>query len=254
MNTTRWIRHFEKNSRNRREPDWQAPMRLAGKPLVALRKSLQQFQLGDGGGPASLIAWNRGRLLADQDMAALVGHWFREEREHSRLLGSALVRFGAEPIRGHWSFGLFCGLRKWLGVGFELHALLGTEIVSHVYYKMLRRHSPDPALRQMCALIIRDETGHIAFHKERLAEDAAAHGKSFGPLWAAAFRLRNLAAGTVLWMNHRPAVTAFGGTDAGFYRWIWRDTSAFIRALRRERARIGAAGRQTAAEPRRAAA
>src|SRR5688500_11516184 len=59
MNIARWIRHFERNGSNRPEPDWHAPLKLAGKPLSKLRKSIQQFQLGDGGGPAYLIAWNR---------------------------------------------------------------------------------------------------------------------------------------------------------------------------------------------------
>lgn len=41
-------------------------------------------------------------------------------------------------------------------------------------------------------------------------------------------------AGTVLWVNHRGALLALGATDAEFYRWIWRDTNLFIRALRRQ--------------------
>lgn len=40
-------------------------------------------------------------------------------------------------------------MRRFLGVSFELQALLGTEIVSHGYYKMLRKHSGDPALSKM---------------------------------------------------------------------------------------------------------
>lgn len=228
----KWLRHFEQNGRNRTEPDWEAPLNLSGRPLALLRRSIQQFQLGDGGGPAYLIAWDRRGYLADPDVKRLVDLWFKEEREHSRLLGGMLQRLGGQPITGHWSFSLFCGVRRLLGVQFELCALLCTEIVSHVYYKMLRRHGSDTALQQMCRLIIRDEAGHIAFHRSRLSQ--AAEGHSYGALWATIFRLRALAAGSVLWMNHRGAVRALGGTDAEFYRWIWRDVSAFIRGLRRD--------------------
>jgi len=234
MNIHRWVKHFEINGSNRREPDWGSPMDLKGKALEKLRKSIQQFQLGDGGGPAYLIAWNRGTVLADPKMKRLVDLWFKEEREHSRLLGEMLRRLGGEPIKSHWSFALFCGLRKFLGVRFELHALLGTEIVSHVYYKMLRKHGADPALRGMCQLIIRDEAGHIAFHSDRLAAEHLQHGRQPGGLWAALFRLRAVLAGTVLWVNHRGALLALGANDAEFYQWIWRDTNAFIRSLRRK--------------------
>jgi hypothetical protein len=140
MNIQRWVNHFEMNGSNRREPDWDAPLELNGSVLEKLRKSIQQFQLGDGGGPAYLIAWNRGTVLADPNMKRLVDLWFKEEREHSRLLGEMPKRLGGKPTQSHWSFELFCGLRKFLGVRFELHALLGTEIVSHVYYSKGCRH------------------------------------------------------------------------------------------------------------------
>lgn len=209
-------------------------MDIGGKALKKLRKSIQQFQLGDGGGPAYLIAWNRELVLSADQMRSLVDLWFKEEREHSRLLGDALRRLGEEPIQSHWSFSLFCGLRKYLGVQFELYALLLTEIVSHVYYKMMRRHCPDPAIRQMCNLIVRDEAGHIAFHRDRLLCESTGHRKSYGFVWECLFRARGIMAGTVLWINHRNALKSFGATDAEFYRRIWRDMGIFIRTLRAE--------------------
>ncbi|MEO5917161.1 MAG: ferritin-like domain-containing protein [Luteolibacter sp.] len=232
MNYEKWVRHFDRNSKNRPEPDWDAPLKLTGRMLKKLTCSIQQFQLGDGGGPAYLIAWNRDRYLSDPAVKRVIDLWFNEEKEHSRLLGGMLRRLGAEEIQSHWSFSLFCGVRRFLGVRFELQALLGTEIVSNVYYKMLRKHGEDAALRGMCDLIISDETGHISFHRSRLADEGG-RGK-FGARWSALFRLRALAAGTVLWVNHRGALVALGGNDAEFYRWIWRDTDAFINRLRRE--------------------
>ncbi len=238
MNHQHWIDHFHRNALQRPEPDWQAPIRLHGAALRKLVKSLQQFQLGDGGGPACLIAWNRDRLLdTNAELKTLVDLWFTEEKEHSRLLGDALKRFGTPEIRSHWSFSLFCGVRKALGVRFELYALLLTEIVSHVYYKMLREHIDDEAVRGMCALIIRDEAGHIAFHRARLADEGLREGRRYGGFWALQFRLRGLAAGTVLWINHRGALRAAGASDAEFYRGIRRGMSGFIRGLREDLAR-----------------
>ncbi|BCU78440.1 ferritin-like domain-containing protein [Luteolibacter sp. LG18] len=233
MNIDHWISHFRRNGIERPEPDWEAPLDLQGKRLAKLTRSIQQFQLGDGGGPAYLIAWNRESLLAsDPGIRTLVDLWFKEEVEHSRLLGVMLARLGGKPIESHWSFGLFCGLRRWLGVSFELYALLLTEIVSHVYYKMLHRHGGDEALRGMCRLIIRDEAGHIAFHRARLTSEALQHGRNYGKLWEGLFLLRGLAAGTVLWVNHRGALRALGATDRAFYETIWRDMGKFIIGLR----------------------
>ncbi|MEM1084809.1 MAG: ferritin-like domain-containing protein [Verrucomicrobiota bacterium] len=235
MNNTHWIRHFTRNQLRRPEPDWAAPLDLPEKVRRPLVKSLEQFQLGDGGGPAYLIAHDRGGFLKDEAIKELVDLWFREEKEHARLLGDALKRFGGTPIDDHWSFSLFCGLRKHLGVRFELTALLLTEIVSNVYYKMLHRHGRDVALRQMCRLIIRDETGHIAFHRARLADE----GKGIGLRKGLMFRLLGLGAGTALWMNHRKAVVAMGGTTFGFYRTIWKDMSRFVGRVNRDVKRAG---------------
>lgn len=237
MNVSHWISHFRNNQSHRTEPDWFAPVTvdktLSPRRFAHLIRSLQQFQLGDGGGPAYLIAYDRSEVLEGQgNIKELVDLWFKEEEEHSRLLGWALRRFGAPEIKSHWSFSLFCGLRKWLGVQFELYALLLTEIVSHQYYRLLRRHCDDVAIQGMCDLINRDEAGHIAFHRARLASEGARNDRSYGRIWELLFRLRGLAAGTVLWVNHRSALIGMGATDRAFYRGIWRGMDRFVKGLR----------------------
>jgi hypothetical protein len=202
------------------------------RPLV---RSLEQFQLGDGGGPACLIAWDAERFRSSgEGTRTLVDLWFTEEREHARLLGAAVARFGGRCISGHWSFTAFCLTRRWLGVRFELTVLLLTEIVSTVYYRLLHRHGADPALRSMCRLILRDEAGHIAFHRDRLARGARAGRAWHGPLWEARFRLLGLAAASVLWVNHAPGLRALDASGAEFYREVWRELSRFVRRLRRD--------------------
>jgi hypothetical protein len=231
----RWLAHFQRNRENRPEPKWQAPLTLSTDVVRPLVKSLEQFQLGDGGGPACLIAWNAEQLRSSSDGAReLVDCWFTEEREHARLLGAAVARFGGRCIRGHWSFTAFCLSRKYLGVRFELTVLLLTEVVSTVYYRLLHRHADDAALRSMCRLILRDEGGHVAFHRDRLAHVGDA---CYGKLWEARFRLLGLAAASMLWVNHAPALCALGANRAEFYREVWLELSRFIRRLRREAVR-----------------
>jgi hypothetical protein len=235
LNVDRWLAHFQSNHQNRPEPDWSAPITLAADTVQPLVRSLEQFQLGDGGGPVCLIAWNAERFLAQTRVTRkLVDCWFAEEREHARLLAGAVARFGGHCIQGHWSFTSFCLVRRWLGVRFELTALLLTEIVSTVYYRLLRRHADDLPLRAACRLILRDEAGHVAFHRDRLLQEANGGRESYGRLWALQFRVLGLAAATVLWLSHAAGLQAVGATRTEFYHGVWSETSRFIRRLRRD--------------------
>jgi hypothetical protein len=228
---TKWLAHFHRNQQNRPEPAWDAPVALAPDVLKPLLRSIEQFQLGDGGGPASLIAWNAATFRASQPVRQLVDLWFAEEREHSRLLKGAVARFGGQCIEGHWSFTAFCLSRRWLGVQFELTILLLTEIASTVYYRLIRRHAGDKALRGVCRLILRDEAGHVAFHRDRLANDARAAGARFGLFWRSQFRALGFIAATVLWISHARALKAIGATRGEFYANLWAELSRFLKRL-----------------------
>lgn len=234
MNRAKQIEHFIRNRQNRREPDWVAPMNVPAHVLAPLLHSIEQFRLGDGGGPASLIAHDaetfRGRT---EEMRQIVDLWFAEEAEHARLLGCAVKRFGGRFIESHWSFTAFCLCRRVLGVRFELQVLTLTELVSTGYYRMIRNHSPDGPLAAMCELILRDEAGHVAFQRERIAESGHPRPGVRGWLWRIQFLLCGYAAGTMLWINHAPGLKAIGGTRAEFYREITRQLTRFQRSLHR---------------------
>ena len=234
MNDAKWIEYFSSNQQNRREPAWAAPVNIPPAVLAPVLRSIEQFRLGDGGGPASLIAHNaesfRGRT---EDLRQTVDFWFKEEAEHARLLGCAVKRFGGRFIYSHWSFTAFCLCRRVLGVRFELQVLTLTELVSTAYYKMLRKYSPDGPLAAMCELILRDEAGHVAFQRDRIAGNGCPRPGIRGWLWRFQFLLCGYAAGTVLWANHAPCLKAIGGTRAEFYSEITRQMTRFIRSLRR---------------------
>lgn len=236
FDVARWLAHFERNRQGRTEPNWRAPITLPFEVIKPLLASLEQFQLGDGGGPAYLIARDREKFLSGaKHLRRLVDLWFEEEKEHSRLLGGLVARFGGTPIAGHWSFTAFCACRRILGVQFELTVLLLTEISSTAYYRLLRRYAQDEAVRQVCKLILRDEAGHIRFHCDRLASV----GGSFGPFWVGCFRMLGACAATMLWVNHASAIRAIGGGAKEFYRELHIELTRFIRALRRGSARRG---------------
>src|SRR5881398_745187 len=115
MNHPKWITHFKRNRCDRPEPDWSAPVTVRPEVLAALLPSLEQFRLGDGGGPASLIAHDAERFRSSSDeMRAIVDFWFAEEAEHARLLGCAVTRFGGRRITSHWSLRHFAfAVARW---------------------------------------------------------------------------------------------------------------------------------------------
>jgi hypothetical protein len=234
MNHTKWIEHFARNKQNRPEPDWSAPRHVPPNVLAPILRSIEQFRLGDGGGPASLIAFDRDNFRSrTNEMRQIVDLWFAEEAEHARLLGCAVARFGGRIITSHWSFTAFCLCRRVLGVRFELQVLTLTELVSTAYYRMLRAHSPDGPLAAMCELILRDEGGHVAFQRDRVAEAGNPKPGLRGVLWRIQFLACGYAAGTVLWISHAACLKAIGGTRAEFYGEITRQMTRFIRSLRR---------------------
>ena len=230
LDATRWIRHFLANRRNRPEPEWELPLQLSPDLVRKLRPSIEQFQLGDGGGPASLIARDAQNFRnSSEAMRRIVDFWFEEEREHSRLLGQAVARLAGKRIESHWSFSAFCACRRIIGVRAELQILLLTELVSTAYYTVLRRHVDDLPIKQMCSLILRDEAGHVAFHRDRLA----ACEKERGIFWALQFWLCGYAAATMLWINHGPCLHPFGARTKEYYAEVRFQISRFIRRLYR---------------------
>ncbi len=240
MNYAKWIEHFTRNKQNRPEPDWSAPIKIPPAVLQPVLKSIEQFRLGDGGGPASLIAFNRenfrGRTV---EMRQIVDLWFAEEAEHARLLGCAVRRCGGRIITSHWSFTAFCLCRRVLGVRFELQVLTLTELVSTGYYRMLRSHSPDGPLAAMCELILRDEAGHVAFQRDRLASGGCPPTGLRGLFWRTQFFACGYAAGTVLWISHAPCLKAIGGTRGTFYSEITRQMTRFVHSLQKREKRSG---------------
>jgi hypothetical protein len=234
MNCASWIEHFTRNKQNRPEPDWAALINVPPAVLKPMLRSVEQFRLGDGGGPASLIAYNAESFRSrTAEMRKIVDLWFAEEAEHARLLGCAVKRFGGRIITSHWSFMAFCFCRRVLGVKFELQVLTLTELVSTAYYRLLRNHSPDGPLAAMCELILRDESGHVAFQRDRLAAAGCPRPELRGLLWRIQFLLLGYAAGTMLWINHAPCLKAIGGSRGEFYSGVTRQLMRFVRSLRR---------------------
>ena len=84
-------------------------------------------------------------------------------------------------------------------------------------------------------MILRDEAGHVAFQRERIADTGCPKPGLRGWFWRLQFLVLGYAAGTMLWVNHAPCLKTIGGTRAEFYSEITRQLTRFIRSLRRAR-------------------
>lgn len=235
MNYAHWIRHFTVNRNHRPEPDWAAPRTISEHKRAALAQSLAEYQLGDGGGECRLIGFDaEAARSVHPDAATVIDLWFREEAEHSRLLGCGLRRIEGTFITSTFGFRWFNRIRRWFGAQFEMLVLLVVEIVSTGYYRLIQRHCDDAPLAAMCALILRDEAGHIVFHRDRL-------GAKMGD-WSCGWRaavIRALGVGCMsfLWLTHGRWLRAIGGTFAELRSEVSSETNAFLKSLRIAEAR-----------------
>lgn len=204
-----WLEHFERNRLHRLEPDWQRPTPFLPHMTAPLARSLAHFQLGESGEGATLLVEARRTWADDPDYVAALGLFVAEEQEHARLLELLVGRLGGTLVTTHWTHRCFRGLRRALGVRFEIQTLLIAEIIGTAYYRLLRS-TGDPVLRQVCELMIRDEGPHLRFHAGRVVISQLRWGSLRRALWTAPFRLLFGAAVTAAWSRTRsPTVTSF---------------------------------------------
>lgn len=238
MNLQKWIHHFGTANRlNRTEPDWAAPFHLPEKKRAALAATLAEYQLGDGGGPCRLIAHDAEALKAtSEEVREVVDLWFKEEAEHSRLLGGAVRRLNGVFITDSFAFRWFNRCRRLLGAQFEMLVLLIVEIVSTAYYHVICRHCDDRPIAHMCLLILRDEAGHVSFHKDRLA---SLHPNGVSPAWAAGFHLLGWACTLFLWMGHGRWLRDIGVNRSEMFGLVRRGLNRFLKRLKPATSGVG---------------
>ena len=229
MNYDHWIAHFEINRRHRREPAWETAFTATEGKRAALARSLAEYQLGDGGGECKLIAHDAESVRGSHEKAArVVDLWFLEEKEHSRLLTHAVNRVRGTFLETTFAFRLFCRVRRWFGVQFEMLVLLIVEIVSVAYYRVIQAHCDDQPIADMCGLILRDELGHITFHRDRLGHGGESWREDW---WRTCFHILGHSCATFLWLSHGGCLRELGGTRTEFFAHVRHGLAAFLQTI-----------------------
>lgn len=228
MDSIAWRAYFERNCLERVEPDWSAPTLHAGPVARELARSLSHFQLGESGEGRCLLAEAQRRYSGDADYCTALSLFVREEQEHARLLVHLVQRFGGTIICRHWTHSAFRLMRRALGVHFEIQTLVIAELIGTAYYRLLQARSSDPALGQACALMLRDEAQHLAFHRDRFASDHVSWLPAERSLWAGQLQLFLLAAAEAAWLDHRGALLAVGATRREFLAEVRAECIGFL--------------------------
>ena len=244
MNSKRWLEYFQRNGASRLEPDWQLPFPEDARTVALLGGSLAQFQLGESGEGTVLLEGAR-RVFPDDPLYAEALQLFvREEQEHARLLKRLIERFGQQPLARHWTHALFRRLRRSFGLLGELQVLVIAELVGTAYYRALRARIRDLVLEQVCALILRDEAEHVAFHAERFATWQGGWLPIERAIWIGQFQVAFLVAASIAWLAHGPALRAAGVKRREFFAAARHECIGFLAAAEPtpQSARTNAAG------------
>jgi len=114
--------------------------------------------------------------------------------------------------------------------------LLIVEIVSTAYYRLIRSHCGDDPIREMCRLILRDEAGHITFHRERLT---ARYPTGAPSLWSLGFFGLGTACVTFLWLSHGRWLKPLGIPASELFVFSLQGLRHFRRRLRRDEPQAG---------------
>lgn len=226
-----WRRYFLHNKLLRPEPRWTAPVTIDKVTQAYLAESLSHFQLGESGDGGTLLRSAR-RHPPGPGFPEAAALFVAEEQEHARLLAHLVRRFGGSLVTRHWSHTAFKTVRHLAGLDFEMQVLLVAETLGTAYYRLLNERCDDPAIRDACALILRDEEEHLRFH----AEHVRARGR--GRVSSAFFRFRLgvllRAAMLAAWIDHGAALDRFGWRFRDFRRQVFLELARFHEAPRHQ--------------------
>ena len=210
-----WLRYFRENRVDRMPIPWELGINVAPALREPLIRSLQRFQVGESGDGAHL---RRGAArTGDARYAETIRLFIEEEQEHSRLLARILEGLGAPLLKGHWSDAVFIAVRRLCGLRVELMVLLAAELIAKPYYRALFGGSKDPVLRAVCAQIVRDEEGHVAFHWDYLGRALAPVPVVGRLIILLAWSLFYRAVCLVVMYDHRGVLRAAGVSPRAFW-------------------------------------
>jgi hypothetical protein len=155
-----------------------------------------------------------------------------EENQHARWLTVLRERFGGEKLESHWSDSAFVLLRHIGGLRREICVLLTAEVIALTYYRVLALADDDPVLAATCARILKDERGHVAFHRATLSTEFASMPPAARTAAIVSWRGFVAATAQVVAWDHREVLDLAGVSRAEFTAEVRRNARRLARAIR----------------------
>ena len=224
-----WLQHFEDRRGVELEAPYDEPFEeRPGREAVA--RSVERFELGESGDGANLkrLAGETG----DATYARTIEMFVDEEGQHARWLGILRERFGGRKLESHWTDAAFVLLRHIGGLRREICVLLTAEIVALTYYRVLALAYDDGVLRAACDRILRDERGHVAFHRATLGCEFAAMPAPMRTLAVLTWRAFVVVTAKVVAWDHREVLELAGVSRKEFEIEVRGRARRLARAIR----------------------
>jgi len=222
-NWQRWITYFEHNAGNLMSIDWDDPYNLTDTEIQRVKKSIQQFQLGESSEGNQVIAQAKRYMSSSGDQRYLpaLQLFIQEEHRHSTYLARFLRTHGVSLVQKHPVDSVFRLLRHTFNLELSVMAMLTAEIIAVPYYKALHDATHSPLLRQICRQVLRDEMQHLQFQADSLKTIRNNQSESNNSIKHAIHRMLLIGAICIVWQQHHDVFAAASYPFAKFWRTCW---------------------------------
>lgn len=214
--TEEWLAYFRHNAANQRTIPWQSSgIGASAEDMAPIRRSLQAWQLGEtsDGHHLAAVADRFATATDDPGYRDVIDLFIREEQRHGALLGRILDDAGIPRRHADWGDTLFRRLRYSItDIEVWTTPVVMVETLAMIYYNAIRRATPSPVIRAVCAQILADEVPHVQLQCERLAVLFSRRSRLRFHLTMLVHRLLFLVVATLVWAGHHRALRAGGYT------------------------------------------
>jgi hypothetical protein len=199
-----WRTYFTSSQPGPQDLPWEDAYILSAPERLAIEKSIQQFQLGEGSEGRRLL--NRGaaygRAARDPHFVEALDLFVKEEQRHSAHLLRFMRRQRIPALAAHWVDSVFRLLRVLAGLELSLRVLVTAEIIAVPYYRALGRATGSPLLQAISARILDDEAMHLKFQSSMLSRLADRRRPFLGRLVWAVHRWFLIGTCHLVWAEH----------------------------------------------------
>ena len=213
-----WRDRFRASRARGEEPLHNDPGALSRAERLAIKESIQQFQLGEASKGRRLL--RRGlaysRVARDRYFVRALKLFIQEENRHSAYLLHFMRLHRIEPVRGHWVDSVFRVLRGLAGLELSLRVLVTAEVIAVPYYRALRAATRSPLLQAICDRILEDEAAHLQYQASMLERIGCKRTFVAARTVERLHRIFLTATLSVVWKEHGPVFRAAGYTFRRF--------------------------------------